>query len=187
MTVAIGMDEKEVGDDKDYLAELRIAAKLHRLSSHRLDSPCLSSRDLFRMGTRNGATVLGFDSLIGSLERGKRADVVLLDLEAMSEPYSYEGHDPLDLLLYRGKSTHIRTVLVDGEVLLDQGQFTRIDRDEVIGKLREAIPTDYRQRFETRNRLMGGLRQAIAAHFQPWYEEIEGRETEPYYLMNSRS
>jgi 5-methylthioadenosine/S-adenosylhomocysteine deaminase len=186
VVVAVGMDEKEVGDDKDYLAELRIAAKLHRLSSHRLDSPCLSSRDLFRMGTRNGAAVLGFDGLIGTLERGKRADVVLLDLEAMSEPYSYEGHDPLDLLLYRGKSAHIRSVLVDGEMLLDRGQFTRIDRDEIIAKLREAIPRDYRQQFETRNRLMKRLRGAIADHFQPWYAEIESRETQPYYLMNSR-
>jgi 5-methylthioadenosine/S-adenosylhomocysteine deaminase len=187
VVVAIGMDEKEVGDDKDYLAEMRIAAKLHRLSSHRLDSPCLSSRDIFRMGTRNGAAVLGFDGLIGTLERGKRADVVLLDLEGMSEPYSYEGHDPLDLLLYRGKSTHIRSVLADGEVLLDRGQFTRIDREEVVRKLREAIPADYRQQFETRNRLMLQLRGAIAEHFQPWYEEIERWEKDPYYLMNSRS
>ena len=186
VTVAIGMDEKEVGDDKDYLAELRIAAKLHRLTSHRLDSPCLSSRDVFRMGTRSGAAVLGFDGLVGTLERGKQADVVLVDLEAMSEPYSYEGHDPLDLLLYRGKSAHIRSVLVDGEVLLDRGQFTRIDRDEIFAKLREAVPKDYRQQFETRNRLMPQLRRAIAAHFQPWHDEIERSEKDPYYLMNSR-
>jgi cytosine/adenosine deaminase-related metal-dependent hydrolase len=186
VVVAIGMDEKEVGDDKDYLAELRVAAKLHRLSSHRLDSPCLSSRDVFRMGTRNGAAVLGFDGWVGTLERGKKADVVLMDLEAMSEPYSYEGHDPLDLLLYRGKSSHIRTVLVDGEVLLHQGEFTRIDRAEVLRKLREAIPADYGEQFETRNRLMKRLRGAIAGHFRPWHEEIEGGEKDPYYLMNSR-
>jgi 5-methylthioadenosine/S-adenosylhomocysteine deaminase len=184
--VAIGMDEKEVGDDKDYLAELRMAAKLHRLSSHRLDSPCLSSRDIFRMGTRNGASVLGFDAWIGTLERGKRADLVLLDLEAICEPYCYEGHDPLDLLLYRGKAGHIRTVLGDGEVLLDQGRFTRIDREEVIRKLREAIPADYRQQFEARNRLMLPLRKAIAEHFQAWYEEIESWDNDPYYLMNDR-
>lgn len=186
VVVAIGMDEKEVGDDKDYLAELRMAAKLHRLSSHRLDSPCLSSRDIFRMGTSNGAAVLGFDGWIGTLERGKRADLVLLDLEAICEPYSYEGHDPLDLLLYRGKASHIRTVLVDGEVLLDQGRFTRIDREEVIRKLRESIPPDYRRQFEERNRLMLRLRGAIAEHFQPWYEEIDGWEKDPYYLMNNR-
>ena len=186
VVVAVGMDEKEVGDDKDYLAELRMAAKLHRLASHRLDSPCLSSRDIFRMGTRNGAAVLGFDGWVGTLERGKRADVVLLDMEAMSEPYSYEGHDPLDLLLYRGRSSHIRSVLVDGEVLLDRGRFTRIDREEIVRKLREAIPADYREQFETGNRLMRPLRRAIAEHFRPWYDEIERGDQNPYYLMNSR-
>jgi cytosine/adenosine deaminase-related metal-dependent hydrolase len=186
VTVAIGMDEKEVGDDKDYLAELRVAAKLHRLCSHRLDSPCLSSRDLFRMGTRNGAAVLGFDGWVGTLERGKRADVVLLDLEAMSEPYSYEAHDPLDLLLYRGKAAHIRTVFVDGELLLDHGRFTRIDREEIIARLKEAIPKDYRQQFETRNRLMRRLREAIAEQFRSWYEEIDDGDADPFYLMNSR-
>jgi cytosine/adenosine deaminase-related metal-dependent hydrolase len=186
VVVAIGMDEKEVGDDKDYLAELRVAAKLHRLSSHRLDSPCLSSRDVFRMGTRNGAAVLGFDGLVGTLERGKRADVVLLDLEAMCEPYCYEGHDPLDLLLYRGKSSHVLSVLVDGEVVLDRGRFTRVDRGEVIRRLREAIPADYRQQFEHRDRLMKQLRGAVAGHFEPWYDEIDGWERDPYYLMNNR-
>ncbi|MBN2553864.1 MAG: amidohydrolase family protein [Spirochaetales bacterium] len=186
VTVAIGMDEKELDDDKDYLAELRLAARLHRLSSHRLDSPCLSSRDIFRMGTSNGAMVLGFDGWVGTLQRGKRADAVLIDLEAVCEPFTYEGHDPLDLLLYRAKGAHVRTVMVDGEVLVEGGQFTRIDREEVVRKLREAIPEDYGEQFETRNRLMGRLRREIAEHFRPWHEEIEGRETDPFYHMNSR-
>jgi len=186
VVVAIGMDEKEVADDKDYLAELRVAAKLHRLSSHRLDSPCLGSRDIFRMGTRNGAEVLGFDGWVGTLHRGKRADLVLLDMEAIGEPFTYEGHDPLYLLLYRGNKNHIRTVLVDGEVLLDQGRFTRIDREEVIRKLRESIPADYGQRFDEANRSMPALRRAISKHFDPWYEEIEEWRKQPYYFMNNR-
>jgi hypothetical protein len=107
-------------------------------------------------------------------------------MEAICEPYTYEGHDPLDLLLYRGKSAHIRSVLVDGEVLLDRGRFTRIDREEVIRKLREAIPEDYQRQFKTRNRLMKGLRGAIAGHFQPWYDEIDRGRKDPYYLMNNR-
>jgi hypothetical protein len=138
------------------------------------------------MGTRNGAAVLGFDGWIGTLHRGKRADMVLLDLEAISEPYAYEGHDPLDLLLYRGNKNHIRTVLVDGEVLLDQGKFTRIDREEVIRKLRESIPSDYGQRFAEANRSMSALRKAIARQYDPWYEEIEEWQKQPYYFMNNR-
>jgi 5-methylthioadenosine/S-adenosylhomocysteine deaminase len=184
ITVAVGMDEKELGDDKDYLAELRLAARLHRLSSHELDSPHLSSREVFRMGTRNGAAVLGFDDLVGSLERGRQADLVILDLQAMAEPYAYEGHDPLDLLLYRGKARHVRTVLVAGEVLLQDGQLTRIDREEALRRLREAVPKDYEKRFRAAHASMGALRKAIAAHFAPWYGEIARWEKKPYYWMN---
>jgi 5-methylthioadenosine/S-adenosylhomocysteine deaminase len=186
VTVAVGMDEKELGDDKDYLAELRLASRLHRLCSHELDSPHLGSRDFFRMGTQNGAAVLGFDSLVGTLEPGKQADLVVLDLEAMAEPYSWEGHDPLDLLLYRGKAAHVRTVLVAGEVLVENGQAVRFDRQEVARRLREAIPEDYAARFATANQPMRALRAAIAGHFRPWYAEVERWDKRPYYLMNSR-
>jgi 5-methylthioadenosine/S-adenosylhomocysteine deaminase len=186
VTVALGMDEKEVGDDKDYLAEMRAASKLHRLSSHRLDSPCLSPRDLLRMGTEAGARVLGFDRWIGSLQRGKQADAALLDLRAMSEPYTCEIHDPRDLLLYRGKAEHVRTVLVAGEVLMEDRKLVNLDREEGIRQLREAIPADYAERYGRANAPFAGLRSAIAAHFAPWYEEIERWERQPYYFMNNR-
>jgi len=186
VTVAVGMDEKEIGDDKDYLAELRLAAKLHRLPSHELDSPHLGSREFFRMGTRNGAAVLGFDSLAGTLEPGKQADLVVLDLEAMAEPYTYESHDPLDLLLYRGKAAHVRTVLVAGELLIENGEPVRVDRREVIRKLREALPEDYAERFSAANAPMAALRAAIAGHFRSWFAEIERWEKRPYYWLNNR-
>lgn len=187
VVVAIGMDEKEVADDKDYLAEMRVAAKLHRLPSHELDSPCLGSRDVFRMGTRNGACVLGMDSWIGTLQKGKQADVVVLDLEAMSEPFTYEGHDPLDLLLYRGKAIHVRSVLVGGEVLLEDGKHKKVDKKGLLSRLGEAIPADYSARFREANTLFAELRSAIAKHHAPWYEEIGGWEKNPNYWLNNRS
>jgi cytosine/adenosine deaminase-related metal-dependent hydrolase len=186
VTVALGMDEKEVGDDKDFLAEMRVAAKLHRLSSHELDSPCLGSTDLLRMATEAGALVLGFDRWIGSLQPGKQADVVLVDLPAMSEPYACEIHDPRDLLLYRGKAEHVRTVLVAGEVLMEDRKLLRLDREEVIRRLRESIPADYAERYRRANAPFAGLRSAVAAHFAPWYEEIAGWPKQPYYFMNNR-
>jgi len=69
---------------------------------------------------------------------------------------------------------------------VEEGQFTRIDREEVIRKLREAVPADYTRRFELANRLMPALRRAIARHFHSWYEELERAEPNPYYLMNNR-
>jgi 5-methylthioadenosine/S-adenosylhomocysteine deaminase len=184
VTVAVGMDEKELGDDKDYLAELRLAARLHTLPSHELDSPHPGSRAVFRMGTQSGAEVLGFGALTGSLQPGRQADLVILDLEGMTSPYAYEGHDPLDLLVYRGAARHVRTVMVAGEVLLAEGELTTIDREEAVRRLREAIPPDYGRRFREANAPLAALRTAIAAHFAPWYEEIARWEKAPYYWFN---
>jgi 5-methylthioadenosine/S-adenosylhomocysteine deaminase len=184
VTVAIGMDEKELGDDKDYLAELRLAARLHTLPSHRLDSPRPDSRALFRMGTQNGAEVLDFGGVAGTLRPGRQADLVILDLEQIAAPYSYPGHDPLDLLLYRAGARHVRTVMVAGEVLLAEGKLTTIDREETVRRLKEAVPKDYGSRFREANAPLAALRTAIAAHYAPWYAEIDRWEKKPYYWMN---
>ncbi len=165
---------------------MRVASKLHRLPSHALASPHLLPRDVFRMATSAGARVLGFDPWIGSLQRGQQADVVLLDLAAMAEPFASQDHEPLDLLLYRGKASHVRTVLVAGEVQVEDGKLTRLDRQEVIRKLQEAIPADYAERFRQANAPLAKLRAAVAAHFAPWHEEIARWEKSPYYFMNNR-
>jgi 5-methylthioadenosine/S-adenosylhomocysteine deaminase len=187
VTVALGMDEKELADDKDFLSEMRLASKLHRLPSHSLDSPHLLPRDVFRMATAAGAEVLGMEGWVGSLERGRQADVVLVDMEAMAEPFASDSLDPLDLLLYRGKAAHVRTVLVAGEVQLEDGRLMQIDREEITRRLRESIPAEYGERFLKINAPMGRLRGAVAAHFAPWYEEVARWERDPYYFLNNRA
>ena len=184
--VALGMDEKEFADDKDYIAEMRLTAKLHRLPSHHLDSDHLLPVEVFKMGTENGAEVLGFGASVGKLEKGRQADMVLLDLGRICEPFMYPGHHPLDMLLYRGQARDVRTVLVDGEILLKDGKLTRIDREEVIRKLRESIPEDYENQFTRSNSPFPRLRAAIAAHCKQSYEEIRGWEKNPYYFLNNR-
>jgi cytosine/adenosine deaminase-related metal-dependent hydrolase len=184
--VGLGMDEKEFADDKDYIAEMRLAAELHRLPSHRLDSDHLLPAEVFKMGTENGAEVLGFGDAIGTLQKGKQADIVLVDLQRICEPFMYAGHHPLDMLLYRGQGRDVRTVLAGGKVLLEEGKLTQIDRDEVIRKLRESIPADYEEGFARSNALFPQLRTALAAHAEPSYQEIQRWEKNPYYFLNNR-
>ncbi len=186
VVVAIGMDDKEVSDDKDYLAEMQIALRLHQLSSHKLDSPQLMAKDIFRMATAYGAQVLGMGSWVGTLERGKQADVLLLDIGLLTEPYTMESHNPIDLLLYRAKTEHIHTVLVGGEILLKDGKLTQIDRNEVIAMLRESFPSNYSERFRELNKDFAELRAAIAKYYKPWYSEIALWAKDPYYFMNNR-
>ena len=125
-------------------------------------------------------------SWVGTLERGKQADVLLLDIGLLTEPYTMESHNPIDLLLYRAKTEHIHTVLVGGEILLKDGKLTQIDRNEVIAMLRESFPSNYSERFRELNKDFAELRAAIAKYYKPWYSEIALWAKDPYYFMTNR-
>jgi len=186
VVVGIGMDDKELGDDKDFIEEMRMVSKLHRLSSYCLDSNHLLPADCFKMGTQYGAEVLGFSNLIGTLRKGKQADIVLLDLKRMSEPFVYPEHNVIDLLIYRGRALDVDTVLVGGEVLLKNRKLTKIDKQEVISKLQESIPQGYVEDFREDRKVFEDLKKRVAQYFEPWYEEIESIEKAPYYFMNNK-
>ena len=184
VTVAVGMDEKELGDDRDYLEELRLAARLHRVGSFRPEAPCLSAADFFRMGTEAGAEVLGFGGLCGALRPGLKADVVLLRTDRLTEPFTFPGHRAVDLLLARGRARDVDTVLVGGEVLLRGGAPVRLDREEVKRRLVESLPADYAARYAALNEPVARLRRAVAAWFEPWVQELERMDLRPFYRLN---
>jgi 5-methylthioadenosine/S-adenosylhomocysteine deaminase len=133
VTVALGTDSMTLNDDEDFVQEMRLAAKLHRLPG--MDAAALSSRDVLRMATRDGrAAVLCED--VGSLQPGAAADLVLLRLGGLLDPLQEPGFDPVDLLLYRARREHVDTVLVGGEVVLEGGRPTRTDEAAVLAALR---------------------------------------------------
>jgi len=183
--VAVGMDDKEFGDSKDFIEEMRLISKLHRLPSHQLDSPHITPEDVFRMGTLYAAETLGWESSVGSLEIGKQADLILLDARRVSEPFMNPMRSPVELLLYRGASRDIDMVLADGEVLVKNGKVTGVDREEIAAKLRESLPADYAEDFEKRNAPLRKLRPHISDWFSKWYGEMTFFEGEPFYHLNN--
>jgi cytosine/adenosine deaminase-related metal-dependent hydrolase len=186
ITVAIGMDDKEFGDKKDFIEELRLVSKLHRLPSHRLASDHLRPADCFRMGTEYGASVLGFSDRIGTLVPNKKADLVLLDLCSMMMPFTFPDHNIIDVLTYRGSAADIDTVMVNGEILIKNGEPTKIDKQEKLRKLKESIPADYAKLFQEGNKHFPALRDSVAAYFDPWHEALEFNAKTPYYFLNNR-
>ena len=186
VVVGIGMDDKEFGDDKDFIQELRMVSKLHRLPSHQLDSDYLTSQDCFRMATEAGAEVLGFSDLVGTLQPGKQADIVLIDLKRISEPFVSADLDIIDLLIYRGLAMDIDTVLVAGEIQVQNGKHIKIDREDLIQHLRATIPEDYGERYRQSNQLFPELRQRVKDYFASWYPEMDAIEKDPFYFMNNR-
>jgi len=184
--VGIGMDDKELSDDKDFIEEMRMVSKLHSIPSHRLNSDHLLPVDVFRMGTVNGAKCIGYEDTAGSLEPGKQADLVLLDLRRMTEPFCAPHISAIDLLIYRGRAADVDTVLIGGEVVLRDGRPTRVDRDEIVSRIRDSIPENYTEKFLELNQPFPGLQSEVAEYFDPWIDELESREAHPFYWLNDR-
>jgi len=120
VTVAIGTDNVAANNSYDLIAEMRVAGLV---ASHReCRAQPISSRELVRMATIDGARALGLESEIGSLEAGKAADMIAIDLS--STGYS-ETPDFETLLVYSGSGRDVRHVWVAGEQLVRDRALTR--------------------------------------------------------------
>jgi len=120
VTVALGTDNVAANNSYDMVQEMRVAGLV---ASHREGrAQPLSSRELLRMATIEGAKALGLDHEIGSIEVGKAADIVSFDL---SGPGYSETPDPETLLIYSGSGRDVRHVWVGGEQLVRDRQLVR--------------------------------------------------------------
>ncbi|MGL4743324.1 MAG: amidohydrolase family protein, partial [Dermatophilaceae bacterium] len=130
--VGIGTDGCSSSNDLDMWQAMRQAALLARLTSGRPDA--VSAGEALRAATVEGANALGMGDLVGSVEVGKRADLLLLDLD---RPHLTPVHDVPALLVFAAGRGDVRDVLVDGEVVVQAGRSTRVDTADLLGRCRE--------------------------------------------------
>ena len=181
VSVAIGIDEAGINDDNDILQEMRLVQKLHRVPGAASPSP--TSHQILQMATVNGAKATLFGDRVGTLEPGQRADVVLVSLERISEPYLAPETDIVDALVYRGKGLDVDTVIVDGQVLLRNKRLTNLDKDEVISRLKDSLSGPLRP-HEVQRRELGRRLLPYAERF------LRGRSLHqgaPHYFYNERA
>ena len=120
VTVALGTDNVAANNSYDMVSEMRVAGLV---ASHReRRAQPISSRELVRMATIEGAKALGLDHEIGSLEAGKAADIIAIDL---SGPGYSEAPDPETLLVYSGSGRDVRHVWIAGEQIVHDRVLTR--------------------------------------------------------------
>jgi 5-methylthioadenosine/S-adenosylhomocysteine deaminase len=132
VTVGLGTDGPASNNNLDLFEEMDTAAKVHKLV--RSDPTVMPAKEVFRIATRGGAKALGLDALVGSLEAGKRADVVLIDVRV---PELTPMYDVYSHLVYAVKGAHVKTVLVDGRVILRDRKMLTLDESAVMAKARE--------------------------------------------------
>jgi len=132
--VGIGADGAACNNRLDGWAELRLAAQLASLRS---GPGSLSGLEALRLATSEGARVLGLEDEIGSLEVGKRADIVVLRTD-LAELAGAAAVDPHDRVAFGASPAAVRHVTVDGELLVEDGQLTRLDLQAVLESARRA-------------------------------------------------
>ena len=130
--VGLGTDGAASNNDLDMWEEIDTAAKLHKLISE--DPTTLPARESLRMATIEGARAIHLDSEIGSLETGKRADLIVVDLGAphLAPLYNLYSH-----LVYATKAGDVTDTVVEGRVLMRSRRLLTIDEAATIAKARE--------------------------------------------------
>ncbi|MGK9049913.1 TRZ/ATZ family hydrolase [Stutzerimonas chloritidismutans] len=132
INVAVGTDGAASNNDLDLLGETRTAALLAKAVAG--SATALDAHRALRMATLNGARALGIDEHTGSLEVGKFADLVALDLSGLEQQPVY---DPVSQLIYSTSRDTVRHVWVGGKQLLESGRLTRMDEQQVIANARQ--------------------------------------------------
>ena len=123
--VALGTDGASSNNNLDMLEEARLAAFIHKNQTG--DPTVIPASTALEMATVNGAKALGLQDL-GEIEIGQKADIVLYD---MDKPYWYPRYDRTSLFIYAANSSDADTVIVDGKVIMEKGQFLNIDTEKV--------------------------------------------------------
>ena len=132
VTVGIGADGAACNNRLDGFDELRLAGLL---ASSRHGPGALSAWDLLAMGTRDGARAMRIDADVGTLEVGKKADLIVLDPSRLAGP----AGDPATRIVYGGGSRAVRDVIVDGAVVVRGFQPVTLDPAEVRARAAEAL------------------------------------------------
>ena len=129
LRLGLGTDGAASNNDLDMFEEMLTAALL---SKHATGDPTNApAAAVLEMATLGGARALGMEDRIGSLEAGKRADLVVVGLD---HPRVVPVYDPVSHLVYAATGADVRQVVVEGRVLLDDGRVTTLREAEVIGE-----------------------------------------------------
>ena len=179
--VAIGLDEAGINDDRDMLQEMRLVLRLHRVPG--MEDVVPTCPQVFQMATENGALTTGFGDSIGALEPGKAADLVLMNWPQIAYPYLDETLPVVEAVVHRAKTSGVDTVLVAGEPVLRDGQFTRVNKAEMLQALADTLRVPLQAAEQSRRELSPAVFPYVKGFYEGWLDE---GTRDPFYRPSSR-
>jgi cytosine/adenosine deaminase-related metal-dependent hydrolase len=132
VNVAMGCDGGPSNNSYDMIREMKLAAYIHKV---RLSDPMtMPAETVLKMATVHGARAIGMQDKLGSLEPGKLADVVLVNLDSV---HMVPNNNHVSDLVYAGCGTDVDTVIVDGRIIMENRNVKTLNEPEIIGQARE--------------------------------------------------
>jgi cytosine/adenosine deaminase-related metal-dependent hydrolase len=132
--VSLGCDGGPSNNTYDMIREMRLAALIHKPIAK--DPLVMSAENVIEMATLGGAVAMGIDNRVGSLETGKLADVILIDMHELGLTPAV---NPVSNLVYSGSGQSVDTVIVDGKMLMRNKQLLTLNVDNVMSNARAHI------------------------------------------------
>jgi len=130
--VALGSDAAECSNHHDMVRILNLSALVFK--DMRFDPYVINAERAIEMATINGAKVMGLENEIGSLEKGKKADLIVFN---MKRPEWVPLHNEIQNLVYSATGNSVETVIIDGKMVVENGVVKTIDESEVLAKVQE--------------------------------------------------
>ncbi|MEW6069693.1 MAG: amidohydrolase [Candidatus Thermoplasmatota archaeon] len=129
VVVALGTDSAVSNNSLDLFEEMKVATLLQKM--HRWDARVMPAQVTLDLATINGAKALAMEHLLGSVEVGKKADLVLVDLK---KPHLTPCHNIISNLVYSTKGSDVTTTIVDGKILMENYEFKTLNEEEILAK-----------------------------------------------------
>jgi 5-methylthioadenosine/S-adenosylhomocysteine deaminase len=132
ITVGLGTDGCASNNNLDLFGEMDMAAKLHKVNN--LDPTVMKAQTLVEMATIDGAKVLGLEKITGSLEVGKRADLIVIDT---NKPHLVPMYNPYSHLVYAASGHDVTHSIIDGKIVMEDRRLLTLDVEDIIERSKE--------------------------------------------------
>lgn len=131
ITIGLGTDGCASNNNLDLFGEMDAAAKLSKVV--RGDPTVLDSKRVLKMATHGGAQVIGLADRIGTIEVGKKADIIIVDT---TPPHMIPMYNPYSQIVYSATGADVRDVIINGKIVYRDRDFTTLDRANIINEMR---------------------------------------------------
>lgn len=129
VNVGLGTDAVDCANYHDMIRVMYLAAVAFK--DFRFDGNVMGAETAIEMATINGARALGMEHEIGSLEKGKKADVIMLDMQTVDW---IPLHNPIQNLVYSANGSSVQTVIVDGRIVMEDREIKTVDEGKILGE-----------------------------------------------------